>query len=339
MEKDVIRNQADIGVDIVVPVYRVEKYLRRCLDSILNQTHNNFKLIIVDDGSDDKSPEICDEYALKDSRIHVIHKENGGLSSARNAGIDWAMINSNNKWITFIDSDDMIHLQFLEFMCKAVNENKVEISRCALKSFSQDSEINTSKLSYNISVMDADKAYLIENSDSNVCAQGKLYRKDLFEEIRYPIGKLHEDLFTTYKLYAKSQFVAVLDNELYMYFYNPDGIIHSVWSPRRLDEFEAFEEQLAYFKNRNKTTYISLVTKYIQAISRQYSMICSDSDKIVDNEKYMKMMKIKIRTLIKEHIFHHSILFSKCKWGYEIAFPSAMGVYWRIQALCSRERR
>ena len=113
-------------VSIVVPVFKVEQYLSRCVDSILNQTFKDFELILVDDGSPDKCGQMCDEYAKTDNRIHVIHKKNGGLSDARNAGIEWCIENSNSEWVTFIDSDDWVHPQYLESMLNANLKNNTQ---------------------------------------------------------------------------------------------------------------------------------------------------------------------------------------------------------------------
>ena len=115
-------------ISVIVPVYKVEEYIYRCVDSILAQSFKDFELILVDDGSPDNCGKICDEYAQKDKRITVIHKENGGLSDARNTGIDWALKNSN--WITFIDSDDWVHTDYLKNLYNAVKENNVDISVC-----------------------------------------------------------------------------------------------------------------------------------------------------------------------------------------------------------------
>ena len=114
-------------VSIVVPVYKVEKYLKRCVDSILAQTFTDYELILVDDGSPDNCPEICDELAEKHSQIYVIHQKNGGLSAARNSGIEWALKNSESEWITFIDSDDWIHPQYLESMLNANLRNNTQV--------------------------------------------------------------------------------------------------------------------------------------------------------------------------------------------------------------------
>ena len=117
-------------ISVVVPVYNTEDYLKRCIDSIIRQTYKNFDLILIDDGSTDGSGQICDEYAIKDSRIHVIHQKNRGLSAARNAGLDWITLNSSSKWVSFVDSDDWIHHRFLEILYKAVRQDRTFISLC-----------------------------------------------------------------------------------------------------------------------------------------------------------------------------------------------------------------
>ena len=115
-------------ISIIVPVYNVEKYLQRCVDSILAQTFSDFELLLVDDGSPDNCGEICDWYATQDDRVHVIHQKNGGLSAARNAGIDWAFSNSDSQWLNFIDSDDWVHPQYLEVLKNAVDKDGTDLS-------------------------------------------------------------------------------------------------------------------------------------------------------------------------------------------------------------------
>ena len=117
-------------ISIIVPVYKVENYIHRCVDSILGQTYADFELILVDDGSPDNCGAICDDYAAKDSRVVVIHQENGGLSAARNAGIDWVLANSNSQWLTFIDSDDWVNKTYLESLLEVADEEDSLISVC-----------------------------------------------------------------------------------------------------------------------------------------------------------------------------------------------------------------
>ena len=190
--------KVDMLISVIVPVYKVEKYIHRCVDSILAQTFTDFELILVDDGSPDNCGKICDEYAEKDNRIHVIHKENGGLSDARNAGIDWAFANSDSEWITFIDSDDWIHPKYLEALYNAVKETGCEISICGYEETTGDSpKVDDINLQ---AVIVSTEDFFCEHNVNAVVAWGKLYKKELFREIRYPVGKLHEDEFTTYKL-------------------------------------------------------------------------------------------------------------------------------------------
>ena len=120
-------------ISVIVPVYKVEPYLRRCVDSILAQTFSDIEVILVDDGSPDGCPAICDEYARLDKRVKVIHQKNGGLSAARNAGLDWVFANSDSQWISFVDSDDWVHPQFLEYLYRAIVDYNVKISVCSAK--------------------------------------------------------------------------------------------------------------------------------------------------------------------------------------------------------------
>ena len=232
-------------ISVIVPVYKVEPYICRCVDSILNQTDGDFELILVDDGSPDNCGRICDEYAEKDSRIHVIHQPNGGLSAARNAGIDWVFANSDSQWITFVDSDDWIHSRYLEYLLHAANVHQCQISAC--HAFCTGGEAIPEPGCYDVVCASADDYYcgaLSANVGST--AWCKLYAKELFETLRYPVGKLHEDEFTTYKAVYAAGKVAVVPAAMYAYYQNPEGIIRSKWNPRRMDAIQALEEQMAF---------------------------------------------------------------------------------------------
>lgn len=201
-------------ISVIVPVYKVEKYIHRCVDSILTQTFTDFELILVDDGSPDNCGRICDEYALKDYRVYVIRKENGGLSDARNAGIDWVFEHSNSEWLTFIDSDDWIHPEYLNFLLSAAISSNVDVHiyRYEVKNeLSEYGVINNSFAVY-------DTEDLFVHRVNMVVAWGKLYRKIIFKNLRFPYGKLNEDEFTTYKALFRYKSVAFLDNVLYFIF-------------------------------------------------------------------------------------------------------------------------
>ena len=234
-------------ISVVVPVYNVEKYLSRCIDSILNQTFSDFELILVDDGSPDNCGKICDKYAIKDKRIHVIHKVNGGLSEARNYGIEWAVKKSNSSWITFIDSDDWVHPDFLRILYKAVLDNNTFLSFCTFKRMNSFQQYEEIKVSY--SRIDTQRIFYNKRVNS-IVACGKLFKKKDFESVRFPVGRLHEDEFTTYKILFKYKEVSFVNNELYFYYMNSDSITQSNWTLRRLDNLDAFKQQIAFFKEK-----------------------------------------------------------------------------------------
>ena len=195
-------------ITIIVPVYKVEPYLRRCVDSILAQTFTDFELILVDDGSPDNCGAICDEYAAQDSRIHVIHQENGGLSAARNAGIDWAFANSDSQWLAFVDSDDWVHPNYLAYLYRAVSEDGTKVSACGYREVLDSNEIIETE-DYCSRVLLWEE-FLLNHGLKATLAWNKLYSKDLFHELRYPDGKLYEDgkyLIYEDKVYGKDAFL------------------------------------------------------------------------------------------------------------------------------------
>lgn len=235
-------------ISVIVPVYKVEKYIDRCVNSILKQTFKDFELILVDDGSPDNCGKICDEYAKKDDRIIVIHKTNGGLSDARNAGIDWAMKNSNSEWITFIDSDDWVYVDYLLNLLTAAVDNNVDISVCSYINTTGETNVEKENCPPNIELRGTEE-FFINNNVNAVVAWGKLYKKNLWIDIRYPFGKIHEDEFTTYKLLFKNKVIAYVDLAMYYYYTNPNSITNGEWTPKRLDALQAFEERVKFFEN------------------------------------------------------------------------------------------
>lgn len=232
-------------ISVIVPVYKVEKYIYRCINSILNQVFTDFELVLVDDGSPDNCGKICDEYALNDNRIHVIHKENGGLSDARNAGIDWAFEHSDSEWLTFIDSDDWVHPEYLSFLYRAVCDYNNSISIC---NFKKTQEVLDFTHEHFNAKLETPQNMLVYNRENTVVAWGKLYNKTIFQSLRFPFGKLHEDEYTTYKALFSYPSISYLDNPLYFYYINPTSITQSNWSIRRLDGLNAFREQMHFFK-------------------------------------------------------------------------------------------
>lgn len=210
-------------VSVVIPIYNVQNYLRKCLNSILSQTYKNTEIILVDDGSTDDSGTICDKYEKYDSRIIVVHKKNGGLSDARNVGIDIA----SGKYITFIDSDDYVSENYIEELYKMLIENNADISSVCLHYVNEIgrslSRTYTKKDIILLSTKEALKQMMYQTLITN-SACTKLYKIDLFKEIRYPVGELFEDIAVTYKLFMKAKKIVAKQTSLYHYFVRTGSI-------------------------------------------------------------------------------------------------------------------
>ena len=222
-------------ISIIVPIYKVEEYLPECVESILAQSFEDFEAILVDDGSPDNCGNICDEYAKKDKRIRVIHKENGGLSDARNKGIDAA----RGQYLTFMDSDDTITENYMEYLYSAAKEHDADIVQASLAK-SRD-KIGTNRpdrrgKEYDIRIMNMKDAlfdYLTCRTlyGNAVC---KLYKREVFGKIRYPKGKLTEDEYTTYKVIMRSNTVVCVPERIYYYRIHQGSIVRS-YSERRFE--------------------------------------------------------------------------------------------------------
>lgn len=274
-------------ISIIVPVYMVEKYICRCVDSILNQTFINFELILVDDGSPDDSGKICDEYAKRDERIRVIHQKNQGLSAARNIAIEWSLKNSESEWLTFIDSDDWIHKDYLQQLIDAAYCNTVDVSICSYASaYDEETQINLS--SVKAQVYEVEEFWMKFRTNATV-AWGKLYKRTCFEKIRYPLGKIYEDEYTTYKILFQQKKIAYISTPLYFYYVNPNSITHEKWSVKHLDSLDALQMQADYFKKHglaraHKSSAKLYLDKLVYNLShlRQEEQIYSEQIRIVN---------------------------------------------------------
>lgn len=235
---------------VIVPVYKVEKYIHRCVDSILAQTLQRFELVLVDDGSPDGCGAICDAYALTDPRVRVLHRENGGLSAARNTGIIWMLQNSTCPYLTFIDSDDWIHPQYLEILLHSLEVSGAEVSMVGRVYTDRFTGTYDRFESLPEPVLYGPEALFLSREWDFNYAWGKLYRRDHFLTLRYPEGKSFEDVFTTYQVFFSAEKIALADVGLYCYFRNAEGISHSPWTPKELVIFEGMEQQLAFYKEK-----------------------------------------------------------------------------------------
>ena len=292
-------------ISVVVPIYKVEPYLRRCVDSILNQSFQDFDLILVDDGSPDNCGSICDDYAQKNTRIHVIHRENGGLSAARNSGIDWAVENSGSRWLTFIDSDDWVHRDYLMALYQGLQDTDAQIAVCGLQQ--TDTERKDELLPNSTAAcMDAQKAYT-DHYEMCMTACCKLVPKSFFAHIRFPEGKLHEDAFVTHRLIFQAERIAVVNQQLYYYFYNPDSITRTVWKENRLDGLQAHEQRLAFFRETgHEACYNRELEKTVEFLSDNLRILMEwyDTDRFYQDhfEELRKILQHYYREAVQRRL-------------------------------------
>ena len=223
-------------ISVIIPVYNVENYLGRCFRSVEKQTYKNLEIILVDDGSTDASGKLCDQYAKHDQRVKVIHQKNGGLSSARNAGLKIA----KGDFITFLDSDDLLGSNdYIEKLYASLENTKSDIAVCAIKELRAKKELDYGQ-NYQPETMDAETGLkrMLNEQGFNVSAYAKLYHKRLWKKIKFPEDKLHEDLGTTYKLFMKAKQIVYLPEIKYLYIRRQDSIASSKFTSRRLDILE-----------------------------------------------------------------------------------------------------
>lgn len=306
-------------VSVIVPVYKVEAYLSRCVDSILDQTFRDFELILVDDGSPDSCGEMCESYACRDSRVHVIHQENGGLSAARNTGIDWVFASSDSRYLAFVDSDDYIAPEYLQRLFDAAERTGCSISVCGIAKTGGEPLPRTEEEAP--LVMEAEDYYCSEEIHGGVTmvAVNKLYDRALFETLRYPKGKLHEDEFTTYRAVYQAGTVAVLSAPLYGYFQNDAGIMRAKWSPKRLHALEAVEQQIAFAQNENHAKLLrKAVEQYIYTADSQLEQAEEDPQ----CQSYGKLLRKKLRWGLEQGRKTGAFPWSDGHlWAYEKAYP------------------
>lgn len=241
-----------ILVSVVVPVYKVEKYIHKCIKSVFDQTYGNLEIILVDDGSPDTCPIICDEYAKKDERVKVIHKENGGLSDARNAGIDIA----TGDFIAFIDSDDYVAPNMIQTLLELAIDKQADIAACNYCRVFPDGKVINRETGVSLTEMsniEALEDIFLSPSYCEVMTWNKLYSRSLFNQnmIRFPKGKIHEDNFTTYKLFYDAKKIVYTDTVLYYYVQRDDSIMGTQFNIQRLNLLEAVEQTKGFVETHH----------------------------------------------------------------------------------------
>ena len=308
-------------IGVIIPVYNVEPYLHRCLDSILAQTYKNIQVILVDDGSTDHSGAICDAYAAKDERIVVLHQQNQGQSAARNAGLDYLFASTDCEYINFVDSDDWLHPQMLEILFQALQEHQVNMSICGFQRTSgEEVEVPSD---FPITTWKPEDFYVQHGANVTV-VWGILYKKSCFITMRYPVGKIHEDEFVTYKILFSCEEIAFVDAPFYAYFQNPTGTMLSPWTPNRLAAIDALFEQIAFFENNHyEQARLRAVKRMLQTIVDNLVLAKGVEDK--SSTTYLRnLLKKQIKSYKKEL----GLSPGKTCYFYEAAYPGLMKLYW-----------
>lgn len=292
-------------ISIVVPIFNVEEYLERCISSILMQTYANIEVILVNDGSPDKCGDICDYYSKLDNRITVVHKENGGLSDARNVGLEI----SKGEYITFIDSDDWIHKEYISKLYELIKKTNSDISVCNFLRVSKDdfeNKIIKDKI-YEFTNIGALKQLQNEFYIQMVVAWGKLYKKILFDGIRFPVGRTHEDEFTTYKLLYKSKKVIFTTRPLLYYWQRHDSIMGNKLNLKRILDSILSRKERADFVYKIGIGDVS--SKTYKAILINHIMLSKEINKLNECEE---------KALINLNIKKLKYDFRKCKCGIKL---------------------
>lgn len=255
------QNDVNPLISIVLPIYNVGQYLDKCLGSIRNQTYSNIEVLMIDDGSTDDCYNICETYASNDERFIAVHKENGGVSSARNEGIR----RMKGKYMTFIDPDDIVSVDYVETLYNAIKNYKADISICGVKTIYSE-ELSTVENRYkDIEVFTHIQAIekMLYQDEIDVNAWGKMYQSSLFDGIQYPFGEINEDTAVTYKLFAKANKIVFDSYKCYFYVQRPGSIMHQEFAKRKMSLIRFSEECLNYVNSNIPEVRNAAVCKHV----------------------------------------------------------------------------
>ena len=275
-------------ISVIVPVYKVESYLHRCVDSILNQTHRELEVILVDDGSPDNSGKICDEYAAKDHRVKVIHKKNEGSSCARNAGLDIA----TGDYISFVDSDDYINESMLESMLNNLLEHNLDVVEIMPKSIN-----NTSSSDGNFKIEDKVSAFkrVIQNTTFSVWC--RLYKASVINDLRFIPKIIHQDVFYTIDVLNRIDQLGYLNSKLYNYNTDSESIIRSKYSPHKIEIGIRATEYIVNNVPKNKEIQ-SIVNNYVTYYYTDHYFLLSRNAQIDPDFSYRKKLRRAVKSSI-----------------------------------------
>lgn len=282
-------------ISVIVPIYNTEKYLHRCLNSIINQTYKELEIILVDDGSKDSSPQICDEFAEKDSRVKVIHKKNEGVANARNTAISMA----TGEYLAFVDSDDFIDKAMFERLINNAVKNDADIAICGFKITSGD-ECETIYIDeeHTFNSQRALEHLYIDMDFCFVTLWGKIFKRDLFNDIIIPSVVCAEDNYVLYKIFLKSKTIVYDKSEMYMYYYRTDSATKT-FNESSSEDFRAFSEQMYFWEKEGRMDLHRMC--FVRCFKRLImTMGCAKGNPKI--EGFNQMMKEAYEKCINEHI-------------------------------------
>lgn len=296
-------------ISIIIPIYKVEAFLDDCVQSVVAQTHRNTEIILVDDGSPDNCPAMCDAWAEKDNRIKVIHKANGGLSDARNAGLDIA----TGDYISFVDSDDWILPKMYEKMLLVMQLEHADICACNIRSCYQNHEEEWGCKEYIVGNSKQILDMLYSDTKYPVSAWNKLYKRECWKDLRFPVGKICEDAFTTYRLVHNAERIVQIPEAFYCYRIRPQSIMTSTFSIKRMDEEEAWRVNYQFIKTHYPSLYKKAFRFYIQKVHVLIQTISKEHRK-----EYSKQYKY-LKDIMKRNLIF-MMLRSGLSWKYRIKY-------------------
>lgn len=282
-------------ISIIIPVYNVEKYLSRCIYSVVNQTYKNLEIILVNDGSTDSSGQLCNEWAAKDERIRVIHKQNGGLSDARNVGI----ATSTGEYIEFIDSDDAVSENITEHLLNIVRKNKSEIGICDVihcypgkdSGFRDGMSVKILSTEDALCEMMYQKSFLFS-------ACGKLFKKSLFDGMKFPVGKIFEDVAIMYKLFNRANQIVYSDAKLYGYLHRENSITTKTFSKSDCDILQICQEQVDFAKKYSAKVYEAALAYQVVGAFRVYLNAPDTGDFMEELQRSMQLIQKKGKSVL-----------------------------------------
>lgn len=301
-------NENDNVISVIVPIYRVEEYLNQCIESIVNQTYSKLQIILVDDGSPDHCGEMCEDWARRDKRIKVLHKKNGGLSDARNAGLEVA----SGNYIAFVDSDDWIEPHMYETMLSVLIKENADLVACGIVDSYPDKDVIHSS-GYTVGESEKFLKMIYQNTTFPVSACNKLYKKNLWDDFEFPVGKLCEDAFTTYLLLDRASKIVQIPDGLYHYRIRESSIMTSKFKPERMDEEEAWRQNYQYMQKHHPELAKYAYDFYLQKVNVLLHTI-SPQQQFEYSKEYDFLRDILCKNL------GHVLFTSSLEWKYRIQF-------------------